>query len=183
MRIIRNVKDYFFKQHLFTTNVLTCGSLLGLGDCMVQKINTMFEENIKYDFARTGRMAVIGVMLGPFNHYWYAILDRIIVGRTRKIVVKKILVDQAVAGPFFCTSFLYGISILEGKDHDAAKQEWKNKFLKIYMLDWTFWPLAQFINFKFVPSNYRVLYVCISTLIWNSLLSYIKYRPVHEHVR
>ncbi|BFY99393.1 hypothetical protein BsWGS_02433 [Bradybaena similaris] len=186
MKIIMKMRDgmdYLFRQNLLATNIVTCASLLGLGDCAVQKINTAFDKDYKYDLARTGRMAIIGVMLGPFNHFWYAFLDRLIVGKTRRIIIKKIMIDQAVAGTFFCTSFLYGISILEGKTHEAAIEEWKHKFLKIYMLDWTFWPMAQCINFKFVPSKFRVLYVCVSTFIWNSLLSYIKYKPKEEHVR
>ena len=59
----------------------------------------------------SGRMIAIGFVLGPFNHYWYTFLDKVLKGSGGTIVLKKIACDQAVAGPFFCTSFLFGIII------------------------------------------------------------------------
>lgn len=59
-------------------------------------------------FDITGRMFIIGLMLGPFNHFWYKMLDKYIIGTGIKMVTKKIAADQAVAGPFFCTTFLIG---------------------------------------------------------------------------
>ena len=56
----------------------------------------------------SGRMFCMGFVLGPFNHCWYKILDHILKGATGKIVVKKIMCDQAVAAPFFCSSFFMG---------------------------------------------------------------------------
>ena len=42
-------------------------------------------------------------------------------------------------------------------------------------MDLCLWPMAQFINFYFVPSGFRVLYVCGITLLWNMILAYIKH--------
>ena len=53
-------------------------------------------------------MVVIGLALGPFNHFWYAILDKVVKGTGAQVVFKKIALDQAFAGPFFCTLFLTG---------------------------------------------------------------------------
>lgn len=33
------------------------------------------------------------------------------------------------------------------------------------------WPMAQFINFTFVPLQYQVIYVQCIALLWNSYLS------------
>ncbi|XP_005102213.1 mpv17-like protein 2 [Aplysia californica] len=181
---IRVTFEKLYGKHLLATNIVTCGTLLGVGDCMVQRMNIAYEKHngntVKYDFARTGRMVAIGFVLGPFNHYWYTFLDRILKGTSQKTVLKKIACDQTVAGPFFCTSFLVGMTLLEGKGLDAAIVEWKNKFLHIYMVDWMFWPLAQFVNFRFLPGRFRVLYVSSATLIWNSFLSYMKHRSDDE---
>ena len=57
----------------------------------------------------SGRMLVIGLILGPFNHHWYRLLDQFVTGSGLKVVAKKIAADQAVAGPFFCTAFLIGM--------------------------------------------------------------------------
>ncbi|KAH9504151.1 hypothetical protein Btru_065115 [Bulinus truncatus] len=172
--------DTLFTKYLLTTNVVTCGTLLGIGDALVQGMNIAVtkDRKEKFDFARTGRMIIIGLSLGPFNHYWYAILDKVIKGNSGKAVFHKILCDQIIAGPFFCTTFLCGLSLLEGKGKEGAIKEWKDKFLGIYFVDWMFWPAAQFVNFKYVPGKFRVAYVSTATLIWNSFLSYAKHRRV-----
>lgn len=37
---------------------------------------------------------------------------------------------------------------------------------------WAFWPVANIINFRFVPSTSRVAYVNAAGLVWNAILSY-----------
>jgi protein Mpv17 len=56
-------------------------------------------------------MMLIGFMLGPFNHFWYSMLDKVVTGSGLKVVLKKIAADQSVAGPFFCTTFLIGTQL------------------------------------------------------------------------
>lgn len=51
----------------------------------------------------------MGITFGPLTHVWYnVVIDRIITGTGNKMVFKKILADQFVAGPFFCSSFFFG---------------------------------------------------------------------------
>ncbi|XP_059153163.1 mpv17-like protein 2 isoform X3 [Physella acuta] len=176
--------DLVFSKHLLLSNVVTCGALMGVGDALVQSMNIVQSDKqkpIKFDFPRTGRMILIGFCLGPFNHYWYAILDKVIKGTSGKAVVQKILCDQVIAGPFFCTTFLFGLSFLEGKGLEESYKEWKSKFLHIYFVDWMFWPAAQSVNFRFVPGQFRVAYVSSATLIWNSMLSYFKHSDMERY--
>ncbi len=51
-------------------------------------------------------MAVLGFCMGPLNHYWYVALDRMILGRSLRVVGKKVLADQAVMAPI-CSSVFY----------------------------------------------------------------------------
>lgn len=40
------------------------------------------------------------------------------------------------------------------------------------------WPFVQFINFKYVPAPYRVMYVNAITMIYNVWLSYVKHNDL-----
>ncbi|GAB1601567.1 mpv17 2 [Argonauta hians] len=179
----RNAVKKIFAKYLLLTNTATCGGLLALGDAVTQKFEHWGQDptTFKHDWARTGRMFTVGLFMGPPTHFWYSFLDKMLVGKTGKTVVKKILADQAVAAPYFCTTFLIGMSLMEGKTWKASVAEWKGKFLTIYKMDWMIWPPSQFVNFYFLPTQYRVLYVSCITLGWNTLLSYIKHKKQQNY--
>ena len=50
----------------------------------------------------------MGFLYGPMSHVWYKILDGYLPATNLKTVAKKIVVDQAVAGPIFCSAFFMG---------------------------------------------------------------------------
>lgn len=55
-----------------------------------------------------GRMFSMGLVFGPVAHLWYKVLDKYLPAATLKTVAKKIMADQAVAAPFFCSAFFMG---------------------------------------------------------------------------
>jgi len=66
--------------------------------------------------------------------------------------------------------FLSSMSIMEGSDPQKKLEKHYWEGLKAnYML----WPMVQFVNFKFVPLEHRVLVVNIVSLGWNCFLSYL----------
>ena len=56
----------------------------------------------------TGRMTAVGFLFGPVSHVWYGYLDRWMPLANISTVLKKVLVDQAVAGPVFLAYFFAG---------------------------------------------------------------------------
>ncbi|XP_064607347.1 mpv17-like protein 2 [Liolophura sinensis] len=190
---VRSATKVLFNKYLIVTNTITCGGLLAIGDGIVQNIEHMGESKAEkvvsagkegkpatwtYNWPRTRRMFAMGFILGPFNHGWYSLLDKVVKGSGVKVVIKKIACDQAVAAPFFCSAFFMGMGLMEGKSLDGCIEEVKDKFITVYMVDWCVWPPAQFINFYFLPTQARVVYVSTITLCWNAFLSWMKHRDL-----
>ncbi|CAK9302471.1 unnamed protein product [Gordionus sp. m RMFG-2023] len=123
----------------------------------------------------TDLMFTVGFCIGPFNHLWYTNLDRWMPGTSRKIILKKLLADQILAAPIFCFIFFMGMGLLEKKRLEPIYSEWVQKFPFIYLMDCIFWPPVQVVNFSYVPTKYRVMYVNSFTLLWDTFLSFSKH--------
>lgn len=51
----------------------------------------------------------MGLMIGPFGHFWYTKLaDKLVLGTGPKVVLKKIGVDQIIFTPFITCLFFGG---------------------------------------------------------------------------
>ena len=151
-----------------------------MGDICRQKF-----EGHSNDWARTGRMAILGTCLAPLDHFWYTALERILPAITARTIVKKVLLDQIVMAPICCSLFFIGMSAMEGHNKKECVDELKAKFWPTYKMDWQVWPAAQIFNFIFLPPQYRVTYVAGVTFLWTVYLSYMKHKklPSQEDIR
>lgn len=173
--------DWLFTEHMLLGNVVSAALLLGLADFSIQILETIvLGTRTRFDGARNYRSMQVGMVLGVFNHIWYSFLDSYLEGGSLTVVFKKIALDQAIAGPFFSSAYLVGMGLLEGKSTEEVYKEWSQKFIHIYMVDWMFWPLAQFINFYLVPHRFRVFYVNFATFLWNTFLCCAKHNSETE---
>ncbi|MFH4980030.1 hypothetical protein AB6A40_006739 [Gnathostoma spinigerum] len=175
--VLRMVKVAFSPRYLLVTNTITCSSLLGIADGIQQYIHGDWDrrQGKPYNVWRTFRLTAIGILLGPMNHYWYRLLDsRVVFGSLSNIVAKKVTFDLAVS-PVFASTFISGVSLMEGHSVIDALLEYKRKFFRVFLLDACVWPPTQAINFCFFPSSVRVLYISVVQLVYNCFLSYIKH--------
>lgn len=122
--------------------------------------------------------------------------------RSKTILTTKILLDQFIFSVFYPMFFLItsGMMVkttkplydsifekdeikkkelrdkfnleLVKKSFDEGITDIKNKFLGIYVLDCAVWPMAQMINFSFVPQHLQPVYVNILNIGWNTFLCY-----------
>jgi protein Mpv17 len=111
----RAVGKILFSKYLLVTNVAISTSLSGVGDTLQQhyEILTGDQPNLEWDKKRTLDMSITGATVGVVCHYWYIYLDKTLPGRTFKIVMKKLLVDQLFFSPFLIGIFFGTAGLLE----------------------------------------------------------------------
>merc|ERR1711907_311735 len=81
-------------------------------------------------------------------------------------------VDQALAAPLITTGFLVIFTKMNGMSHTETIDTIKNEFWGIQSKAWPFWISVQAINFKFMPLAYRVLFIQVASIFWNTYLSW-----------
>ncbi|TQS33813.1 hypothetical protein Golomagni_05830 [Golovinomyces magnicellulatus] len=157
------------------TQSVTSAILFATGDTMAQQL---IEKKgfRKHDAARTGRMALINSVLnysvaifGPVATTWFGYLQARIVLKNQNLeILARVAADQVIfaSGNLFC--FLSSMAIMEGSD---PRKKLENNYTTALANSWMIWPFAQFINFKYVPLQHRVMVVNLVSLGWNCYLS------------
>nr|XP_036865338.1 protein Mpv17 isoform X6 [Manis javanica] len=144
--------------HPWKVQVLTAGSLMGLGDIISQQL--VERRGLReHQAGRTLTMASLGCgFVGPVVGGWYKVLDRLIPGTAKVDALKKMLLDQGGFAPCFLGSFL--------------PLDYPDALITNYYL----WPAVQLANFYLVPLHYRLAVVQCVAVIWNSYLSWKAHR-------
>jgi len=122
--------------------------------------------------------------------------------RSKTVLTAKILLDQFVFSTMYPIFFLIttGVMLKTSKplydsffEDDPTKKKTlrdscnkellkksfndgitdvKNKFMGIYLMDCAVWPMAQMINFSFMPQHLQAVYVNVLNIGWNTFLCY-----------
>lgn len=61
-------------------------------------------------------------------------------------------------------------------------EELRQKYLKAFIANQSFWVPAQTVNFFFIPPHLRVVYVASASFLWINVLCYIKRQKLHSDV-
>mmetsp|Transcript_15182 Transcript_15182/g.32563 ORF Transcript_15182/g.32563 Transcript_15182/m.32563 type:complete len:195 (-) Transcript_15182:585-1169(-) len=152
----------------------TLTSLTGfiLGDIVAQSPDMAAGK--PWDSWRTAKMAIFGGCLhGPIGHYWYGFLDKSVMTAaptSAAAVATKTAIDQVLWAPIFTSVFFGTMKALDNKT-DEIVPEIENKLWPTMKVNWTVWPLAHVINFRFIPSSQRILYINVIQVGYNAFLS------------
>jgi len=156
------------------TKALT--SLVGfaLGDFLAQKF---IDKKDKIDWKRFGRMASFGLLFhGPTGHFFYGFLDSKIPGTAALTVATKVFIDQIIWNPIFGCMFFGYMGAAEGLGPSAIKTRIEKNLFDSVKGSWTVWPIAHAINFRFIPTSQRLLYINSIQIGYNMFLSVLGQR-------
>jgi hypothetical protein len=130
------------------------------------------------DFKRLGIFGFYGLAItGPFFHWWYGSLEKFV--RNQNIegngaqVATKILLDRLVMTPPFLLFTLFYMQGMLTMQPKQTVEGVKRAYPTALALNWKVWTVAQFVNFQYVPLDYRVLFGNAVAFWWNCYLSLI----------
>ena len=72
--------------------------------------------------------------------------------------------------------FIGSIGIMEGRDAAHIRRKYSDMFKPALITNWQVWPLAQVINFRFMPLAYRVPFQSSCGVFWTLYLSILNSR-------
>ena len=165
-----------FHTYPLLSNVATTTTLFTAADALCQILEHKGFDN--FNLQRLFNMTTMSAAYyGPVYFYYYRLLDRKFPGRNPRTIIVKMAIDQILFTIPSLALFFIGMGFLEGKTWKENMAELELKYIPTYLTSSTFWPVAQAMNFAVVPPMYRVTYISSMTLVWMTLLSYIKNRP------
>ncbi|XP_050675277.1 mpv17-like protein [Leptidea sinapis] len=162
------------------TNTVVYASFYTAAELSQQTFNKIYStEKPDIDLISAGRIVAVGSCLyAPTLYFWYRFLDRKFVGTTLKTVLTKVTSDQLLMTPVLLAAFYTLLGVLERKED--VFEELKQKYWKTFLANQAFWIPGQLINFTFVPSHLRVVYVASASFLWINVLCFIKRQKVDK---
>jgi protein Mpv17 len=110
-------------------------------------------------------------VFGPAATTWFAFLQRrVVLSNKYTTIGARVALDQLLFTPTNLACFLSSMALMEGSS-PAAKL--KSTYATALKKNWQIWPGVQFVNFAYVPLEFRVFVVNIVSLGWNCYLSYL----------
>ena len=110
---------------------------------------------------------------GPSGHYFYNWLDGKIAGKEAKDVALKVAIDQLLWCPCFMTVFFAYLGLVNGDGVATIADKIKNDLLAACQGSWKVWPLVHAVNFKFISSKHRLVFINSVQIAFNMFLSLI----------
>lgn len=89
---------------------------------------------------------------------------------------KRVAADQTIMAPVGLVMFIGAMGIMEGRTRKQIKEKYKDMYSDAIIANWKVWPLAQLINFRFMPLPYRVPFSQVCGVFWTLYLSMLNAR-------
>ncbi|KAI5056247.1 hypothetical protein GOP47_0028065 [Adiantum capillus-veneris] len=158
------------RHHPLRTKAITAGCIAGCSQTVAQKIGGAK----RLDYRRIALVFLYGLLYaGPFGHFFHKLMDQIFKRKQDgATIAKKVAVEQALSGPWnnFIYMLYFGL-VLEGRPWIFVKNKLKKDYVNLQLNSWKVWPIVSFINYGFVPLEFRVLFHGLAAACWGVFLN------------
>ncbi|GLU08203.1 hypothetical protein SLE2022_251270 [Rubroshorea leprosula] len=156
--------------HPLRTKAITSGVLAGFSDVVAQKISGIKRLQLR----RLLLIMLYGFAYGgPFGHFLHKLMDKIFKGKKNtKTIAKKVLLEQLISSPwnnFFFMTY-YGL-VIEGRPWTLVKNKVRKDYPTVQLTAWKFWPIVGWINYQYMPLQFRVLFHSFVASCWAIFLN------------
>lgn len=197
MLILANIRLLLaksYEKYPKMTNGCSGAGVFGGGDVMAQILEQggseigLKSDQYNIDRVRSARVAALGFFVSGFVLYhWYSLMDKYIGTsmQNNAIVFKKMVADQVIYAPLsisvYFASTTVDVKADAGQNLTAFEKKMKSSFLTTYMADFAMWPAVNFLNFRYIPLNFRPTFVGAAQLTWQTYMSWVAHGPDSAH--
>ena len=166
MRLLDFYDDAVSKSPILT-QIIMAFIVTSIGDILAQRV---FERPIKnYSGKRTIKFALIGAFYAaPVLAVWLIFLDNYF---GEDFSTMKLVVDQLFMNPIITGGFIWLNGISNGIELNSSWKLIINDLPRLMLKSWPYWTFVSFVNFVFIPLNYRLLIIKLASIAWNTFLS------------
>ncbi|KAF5951822.1 hypothetical protein HYC85_009766 [Camellia sinensis] len=160
------------KSRPILTKSITCAFIYTAADFSSQTIVEPSSE--PYDFLRTLRMAGYGmIILGPSLHFWFNFMSKVLPKRDFTTTLKKIVMGQTLYGPIMTVVFFSVNAALQGENGAEIIARLKRDLLPTMLSGVMYWPICDFVTFKFIPVHLQPLVSNSFSYLWTIYMTYM----------
>ncbi|KAK3139872.1 hypothetical protein QOZ80_5AG0391870 [Eleusine coracana subsp. coracana] len=154
------------------TKGITAATIFTAADLTAQMLALGPEDSL--DFLRTLRMASYGLLIsGPTLHFWFNFVSKVFPKTDVVNTFKKMFLGQAVYGPIINSVFFSYNAALQGETTSEIIARLKRDLVPTIKSGLIYWPLCDFITFKFVPVHLQPLVSNSFSFLWTIYLTYM----------
>lgn len=84
--------------------------------------------------------------------------------------------------PIGLAIFLGSMGFMEGRSFKQIGQKYNDLYSTALIANWQVWPIAQLVNFRFMPLPYRVPFQSSCGVFWTLYLSILNSKCVYHSV-
>ncbi|XP_004496888.1 uncharacterized protein [Cicer arietinum] len=160
------------KKNPILTKSVTSALIYIAADLSSQTIERQSSKS--FDFIRTLRMAGYGmIILGPSLHFWFNFVSKLFPGRDLISTLKKMVMGQSLYGPAMTVVFFSLNARLQGENGDEIVARLKRDLLPTMLNGVMYWPICDFITFRFIPVHLQPLVSNSFSYLWTIYMTYM----------